>query len=142
MLEETPLVPSTTTINDMNTFRVPPPKVHLDYYVHITGRSRFLEIYDKTWSYNHTDGLTDSDKLAFTHLITEKKYVPGFVPYKEPIQGYNGVDLKNMRVKFANTVYMLQREDMWELYKSKGKDSGCSFKQDASSQKTPYSMPN
>jgi hypothetical protein len=57
----------------------------------MTGVTRFLyENLEFGWRYNRTEHLTDEDLLVFTHLISDRKEIPGFDLY-ETTQGFERI---------------------------------------------------
>lgn len=88
------------------------PYIHVDVYPAMTGITRFLyENHDNGWRYNRTEYLSDEQKLVFTHLFTDRQSVPGFKRFKI-IQSFDKVDIKSQQVKFKNSMYIHERDDI------------------------------
>lgn len=96
----------------------------------MTGFTRFLYEHDSQagnskydWFYSKTENMPLEDYSLYTHLLTDKKSYPGFVPYKEPFKQFARLDpigflkapFKNPLVILEDKVYLLEREDVHKI---------------------------
>lgn len=93
--------------------RLPNPHIHIDIYPAMTGVTRFMyENEDFGWVYSRTENLTDQQKMImFTHLMTDREYVPGFRLY-EVTKCFERVDFRGRDVLFKDCVYTHEREGL------------------------------
>ena len=87
----------------------------------MTGFNRFLyENEDSGWLYNRTEGMPDQEYLVYTHLVSDRSNYTGFSLYKEPIKGFDRLDirgfiknpLRNPLVILSNKIFILERDDI------------------------------
>ena len=100
---------------------MPVPYLHIDVLPAMTGISRFLEFVPE-WRYSKAENLTDFSQ--FTHLLSEKKEVPGFTQIFSPVKAFESFQVRKRRMVLRDKVYIHQRNDI-QFHYEPSQDSTC-----------------
>mmetsp|Transcript_16931 Transcript_16931/g.18904 ORF Transcript_16931/g.18904 Transcript_16931/m.18904 type:complete len:122 (+) Transcript_16931:1317-1682(+) len=115
-------------LNTNSTLLQKNPYIHVDVYPAMTGITRFLyENQNIGWRYNRTEYLSDEEKNTFTHLFTDSKKIAGFRLINK-IESYDRIDFKAREIDFKVSMYVLEREDIYQERISKRSKDGSKCK--------------